>query len=115
MDEKREPRQQPEKQQEQKQEQKQKQQPKKAAAIGIDLGTTYSCVACFRNGKVEVIANNQGNRTMPSYVAFTETERLIGEAAKNQSSTNPTNSIFDAKRMIGRIWSDPMLQSDLKL
>ena len=82
-------------------------------AVGIDLGTTYSCVGWWKDNRCEIIANDQGNRTTPSYVGFTD-RRIIGDGAKNQASMNPENTVFDAKRLIGRKFDDPTLQADIK-
>ncbi|KAK2362560.1 heat shock cognate 70 kDa protein [Trifolium repens] len=87
----------------------------KKVAIGIDLGTTYSCVAVWRHDNIEIIGNDQGNRITPSYVAFTDSQRMIGDSAFNVAASNPTNTVFDAKRLIGRKFCDPIVQSDMKL
>merc|ERR1712178_81051 len=88
---------------------------KVGTVIGIDLGTTYSCVGVYKNGRVEIIPNDQGNRITPSYVAFDNEERFLGDSAKNQAALNPTNTVFDIKRLIGRRFSDDTVQKDMKL
>ena len=87
----------------------------KGMCVGIDLGTTYSCVAVWKNGRVEICPNEQGNRITPSYVAWSDGQRLIGDAAKNQASSNPQNTVFDVKRLIGRKFTDSSVQKDQKL
>ncbi|XP_063378576.1 endoplasmic reticulum chaperone BiP-like [Cydia fagiglandana] len=91
-----------------------KEDKKYGPVIGIDLGTTYSCVAVYKNGRVQIIPNEQGNRITPSYVAFNNGERLVGDAAKNQATNNPENTVFDVKRLIGRDWNDLGLKEDMK-
>ncbi|KAI8334459.1 putative heat shock 70 kDa protein, partial [Blakeslea trispora] len=85
-----------------------------STAVGIDLGTTYSCVGVWQKDRIQIIANNQGNRTTLSYVAFTRTERIVGDAAKIQAAMNPQNTLFDAKRMIGRRFDEADMQTDIK-
>ena len=89
----------------------------KTTAVGIDLGTTYSCVSIWKQGVAEIISNDQGNRTTPSYVGFPEEggERLIGDGAKNQANNNPLNTICDAKRFIGKKFNDPTVQRDIDM
>jgi heat shock protein 5 len=94
---------------------KDKEAEKVDTVIGIDLGTTYSCVGVYKDGRVQIIANDQGNRITPSYVAFTDTERLVGDAAKNQASLNPERTVFDVKRLIGRDFNSKEVQSDKKM
>jgi heat shock protein 1/8 len=86
----------------------------KVDCIGIDLGTTFSCVGVFQNGKVEIVANDQGDRTTPSFISFTDTERLVGTGAKNMAASNSKNTCFDVKRIIGREWDDPIVQQEIK-
>ncbi|CAI9298760.1 unnamed protein product [Lactuca saligna] len=86
-----------------------------ALAIGIDLGTTYSCVAIWKHDRIEIITNDQGNRTTPSCVAFTNTEQLVGDGAKNQIAKNPANTLFNVKRLIDRRFSEAMVQDDIKV
>lgn len=86
----------------------------KKTVIGIDLGTTYSCVGCWKDGHVDILPNDQGNRTTPSYVSFDDNVRHIGDAAKSLVAMNPTNTVYDAKRLIGRKYSDPTVQNDIK-